>query len=178
MINMKEMEQVSAVKVAVLAAAYTGLTLAISPIAYGPIQFRISDAMLILPFHKRFGKSAVIGLTIGGFFANLASPYIPWDLIVGPIVNLLACLIMFILGGLVRKFSFGQMKATAIACLGAVIGSLIIALVVAYEIVVLELAYFAPDVYFVVASLVFIGELVSFVLGGTLLLIALQRAMP
>jgi uncharacterized membrane protein len=36
-------------RVAVIAAVYAALTIAIAPLAYGEIQVRISDAMLILP---------------------------------------------------------------------------------------------------------------------------------
>ena len=34
----------------VLAAVYAVITLAIAPFAYGPIQFRISEALCVLPF--------------------------------------------------------------------------------------------------------------------------------
>ena len=34
---------------AMIAALYTALTLIVAPISYGPVQFRISEALTVLP---------------------------------------------------------------------------------------------------------------------------------
>ena len=52
--------------IAVVAALYAALTLALSPISFGPIQFRVSEVMTLLPL---FGKGYIISLTIGCFLA-------------------------------------------------------------------------------------------------------------
>jgi len=73
----------------ILAAAYAAVTVATSSFAYGPIQFRVAEALCFLCF---FTPSAVWGLTLGCFFANLASP-LALDIIIGTAATLIGCLI-------------------------------------------------------------------------------------
>jgi len=59
-------------RLSIVAAIYVALTMAVSPIAFGPIQFRISEILLLLCFfNPKYGFSLVIGC----FLANLFSPY-------------------------------------------------------------------------------------------------------
>ena len=57
---------------ALIAAAYAALTLLLAPISYGSVQFRISEALTLLPFYF---PEAVPGLTIGCVFANFFGGY-------------------------------------------------------------------------------------------------------
>lgn len=52
---------------AVIGAFYAALTLALAPISFGAIQFRISEALTILPL---FTPSAIGGLTVGCIISN------------------------------------------------------------------------------------------------------------
>lgn len=72
---------------AVIAALYAAVTLVLAPISYGPIQFRISEVLTVLPF---FTPAAVPGLFIGCALANIASPLGPIDTIAGSAATLLA----------------------------------------------------------------------------------------
>ncbi len=72
---------------AIIAALYFVLTIISTPIAYGQIQFRIAEALMLLCFYR---KDFVIGLTIGCFLANLGSSLLPWDLIFGTLATLLS----------------------------------------------------------------------------------------
>ena len=54
--------------VALIAAVYAAVTLVLSPISYGNIQIRLSEAMTLLPV--LFAPS-VAGITLGCFLANL-----------------------------------------------------------------------------------------------------------
>ena len=56
---------------AMIAGVYAVLTLAISPIAYSEIQFRLSEIIVFLAFYNR---RYIPGLTIGCIIANLFSP--------------------------------------------------------------------------------------------------------
>ncbi len=76
--------------IAVIAAIYVVLTIIFAPISYGWIQFRISEALTILPF---FTPLAIPGLTIGVLIANLYSSAGIADIIVGPIATLIAAII-------------------------------------------------------------------------------------
>ena len=78
---------------ALIAAAYVVLTVLISPLSYGSIQFRFSEILVLFCFfNKRYG----IGLTLGCLIANIFSPTASLDVIFGTIATALACLcIMF-----------------------------------------------------------------------------------
>ena len=47
---------------AVIAALYAALTIALAPISYGPLQFRVSEALTALPFLM---PGSVLGITVG-----------------------------------------------------------------------------------------------------------------
>ena len=67
----------SITKVAIIAAVYCVITWLISPIAYGPMQFRLSEIMKPLALK---GRVYIAGLTLGLFLANLLSPFGgPWE---------------------------------------------------------------------------------------------------
>ena len=53
---------------AMIAAIYVVLTILFAPISFGPVQFRISEALCILPF---FTPAAVPGLFVGCLLSNL-----------------------------------------------------------------------------------------------------------
>lgn len=76
-----------------IVAAYVVLTVLISPLSYGSIQFRFSEILVLFCFfNKRYG----IGLTLGCLIANIFSPTASLDILFGTIATALACLcIMF-----------------------------------------------------------------------------------
>ena len=78
-------------RAAIVGALYAALTLLASAfgIAYGPIQFRLSEALCVLPF--LFPETAW-GLFAGCWVANLISPYGPLDMVVGSLATLIAAL--------------------------------------------------------------------------------------
>ena len=67
-------------KISIVAALYVVITYAIAPISYGPVQVRISEALVLLAF---FDKKYIISLTIGCLIANLLSPLGMIDVVVG-----------------------------------------------------------------------------------------------
>ena len=73
---------------AMIAAIYVVLTILFAPISFGPVQFRIAEALCILPF---FTPAAVPGLFVGCIIANLFSPFV-LDVVFGSMATLLACL--------------------------------------------------------------------------------------
>lgn len=70
---------------AVVAALYAALTLCTPAITYGPVQFRLSEALAVLPFAY---PAAVPGLFIGCLVANLLSPYGLVDILCGSAATL------------------------------------------------------------------------------------------
>lgn len=84
------------VKAAVIAAIYVALTYALAPFSYGPIQFRVSEALSVLCV---FTPAAIPGLTVGCLISNLGSPYGAIDIVIGTLATLLSV----VLGYYTRK---------------------------------------------------------------------------
>lgn len=60
------------VRTALIAALYVTLTIAFSAISYGPIQFRISELLILLPlWNHRWTPGIVMGTIIANFFSPL-----------------------------------------------------------------------------------------------------------
>ncbi len=76
----------------VIAAAYAALTLVASALnlAYGPVQFRFSEALTVLPF---LFPGTWPGIFVGCLVANLLSPYGPLDIVIGSLASLLAAVL-------------------------------------------------------------------------------------
>lgn len=72
-----------------IAALYVIFTWILGEFGYGPIQFRISEAMTVLPFCFPI---ATAGLTVGCLIANLLSSVGPLDLLLGTFATLVGAL--------------------------------------------------------------------------------------
>lgn len=98
---------------AVIGALYAALTM-VNPLSYGPIQFRVSEVLCILPF---FFPISAIGLTIGCVIANLISAYGIIDIVFGSFATLLAGICSAAIGIRVRnkkRASWGDCIATCL----------------------------------------------------------------
>ncbi len=74
------------VRVAVIAALYAVFTVGIAPLSYGPVQFRLAEAFKVFVL---FDPLYALGIGIGTFFGNLASPFVgPWELIFMPLTDM------------------------------------------------------------------------------------------
>jgi uncharacterized membrane protein len=89
---MKKTKTKYLIQAAVIAAVYAVLTVMLSPISYGPIQFRVSEALTILP---AFTPAAIPGLFIGCLIANLMSPVGLVDIICGSAATLIAAFLSY-----------------------------------------------------------------------------------
>ncbi len=78
---------------ALIAALYAGLTylMSIFSLAYGPIQFRVSEVLAVLPV---FMPSSIYGLTVGCFIANIMSTN-PIDMLFGTAATLIAAVVTY-----------------------------------------------------------------------------------
>lgn len=74
------------VNAALLAAVYAAITYMTKPISFGAVQFRISEALCILPV---FTVSAVPGLFVGCFLANFLSGAALLDIVFGSLASLI-----------------------------------------------------------------------------------------
>ncbi len=74
-------------KAAIIAAIYVVFTVILGEFAYGPVQFRIAEALVILPLVE---PSSILGVTIGCMVANIFGGYGPIDIFGGSLVTLIA----------------------------------------------------------------------------------------
>jgi len=142
------------VRSAVIAALYAAITMALAPISYGQIQFRVSEAMTLLAFIDPW---YIPGLFLGCVLANLSSPLGWIDVVVGSGATLVA------LGGiaLVRRALGPSVKALMLASLMPVVAN---GLLVGWE-----LNYLFQIPYLMAAAYVAAGELVVVTAFGTVL---------
>lgn len=75
---------------AVIAAVYVILTFALSAISFGPVQFRLSEALCVLPV---LCPEAVPGLFVGCLLANLVGGAVWFDTVFGSLTTLLAAFV-------------------------------------------------------------------------------------
>lgn len=145
---------------AVYAALYASITvfeyLVAGVLAYGPIQVRVSDAMLPLPMIH--GVPAALGLALGCFIANSFITGNPVDVVFGSIANLIS-------GLLVAKASRGSIV------LATVYPIIVVSLIVGSYLPLLF-----PDfpIYLSIPS-IFVGEFIAVFVIGLPLLKVLQK---
>lgn len=142
------------VRTAVIAALYAAITMALAPVSYGQIQFRISEAMTLLAFIDPW---YIPGLVLGCLLANLSSPLGPIDVVVGSFATLVSVLGM----AWVRKALGQNIKALFIASLMPVIFN---GLIVGWE-----LNYLFQIPYILAAAYVAAGEFVVVSVFGIVL---------
>ena len=75
---------------AVIAALYFALSAAVPVITYGPVQFRVAEALTLLPF---FMPEAIWGVTLGCLLTNAFSSFGIYDVVFGTLTTLVAALI-------------------------------------------------------------------------------------
>ncbi|MDI9520409.1 MAG: QueT transporter family protein [Bacillota bacterium] len=74
----------------IIAALYVALTMLFAPISFGQIQFRISEALTLLPV---LSVSSVPGLFVGCLLSNLIAGQ-PWqDVVFGSLATLVAAIL-------------------------------------------------------------------------------------
>jgi uncharacterized membrane protein len=153
-----------ALEISLIAGGYAALTVMVAPIAYGPIQARVSDILLTLPFSKRFGWKAIVGLTIGALLSNLASPYGIYDVLLGTLANLLASSSVYAS----RRLPFNWKLTLPI---GIVLGIAMIDLTIGY--ILLGSIYQVPLAYAIGG--VTLGEALTFGIGGYILALGMEK---
>lgn len=137
---------------AVIAALYASLTLALSFISYGPVQFRVAEILTVLPFYT---PAAIPGLFIGCIISNLFSPVTLIDIFIGSGATLLAA---FISSKMPNKW---LAPVPPVVCNAIIVG------------VELSIVYKMPMLPTILS--VGFGEAVVCFIGGYLLMFALDK---
>lgn len=146
---------------ALVAALYAALTYLSSllGLSSGVIQFRISEAMCLLPI---FIPEAILGLTIGCFLSNLLTGCLFFDVFFGSVATLIGALGAYALRKLPRKLIWLSTIPTVLA------NAIIIPFVLIY-------AYGISGGYFFFMLTVGVGEIICAGTGGTLLYYSLSK---
>ena len=161
--NKKIMNLVLGAMIAAIYAAATYLS-SVFGIAYGPIQFRLSEALTVLSV---FTPAAIPGLTIGCIIGNLASPFGIWDIVFGSLATLFAA---------VTARALRNVKVKNLPLLSIIMPVIFNAIIVGAEIVLLMPAGEASFSAFAVAALeVGAGELAVCLVGGIPLYYGLSK---
>ncbi len=156
---------------AVIAALYAVLTYvsAAMNLAYGAVQFRVSEALTVLP---AFTPAAVPGLALGCFLSNLTSPFGIVDWVFGTGASLLAAL------GTLAVSRFRYKGIPLLAPLPPVLANgIIVGLELSFfsEAGAFSFANFSPVAFAAGALSVGLGELVVCYGLGLPLIIVLQK---
>lgn len=138
-----------------IAAIYVVLTLIFAPVSFGPVQFRISEALCILPF---FTPAAVPGLFAGCLLSNLLCGAMPLDVVFGSLATLVGA-----------AGSWYLRRHKWCVCLPPILANTI---VIPW---VLRYAYGSADLIPVAMVTVGIGEILAIGVLGNALLITLER---
>ncbi|SKC50168.1 QueT transporter family protein [Maledivibacter halophilus] len=151
---MKNISVNNLIKTAVIAAIYAAITMALAPISYGDIQFRLSEVLILLAF---IDPLYIPGLVLGCLLANFGSPLGPIDVMAGSFATLLSVMAIH----QTRKSLGNNFKALIIASLWPVIfNGLIVGWMLNY---VLNLPFWASAAY------VALGEFVVVSIAGVII---------
>ena len=88
------------VRAGLIAGLYVVLSLLTLPVASGAIQFRLSEALTILPL---FFIEAVPALFVGCMLSNLISGCMLLDVILGSVITLVASILTYFIGILIKN---------------------------------------------------------------------------
>ncbi len=140
---------------AVIAAIYVVVTGMILPIAFGPVQFRISEALCVLPY---FTPAAVPGVTLGCLLSNILYGSAALDIVFGSLATLIGA-----------AGSWMLRKNKWLVCVPPILSNTII---IPW---VLRYAYGSEDLIPVMMVTVGIGEILAIGVLGNLLLVTLEK---
>ena len=152
---MKENKTRNLVYGALIAAIYIVLTMMFRPISFGPIQFRISEILCVLPY---FTPAAIPGVFIGCLISNMLGGAMMMDVVFGSLATLIGALGSYLLKGNRYLVSLPPIVSNT--------------LIIPW---VLKFAYGSEDMIWYMMITVGIGEILAIGVLGQFLLTALMR---
>lgn len=144
------------VQAAVIAALYIVLVVVFQYFSFGVIQFRIAEALTVLPY---FTPAAIPGLFVGCLVSNIMSGNI-FDIIFGSAATLVAALLSYLL----RKYKY------LVPLPPVVVNMLVVPFI-------LKFTYDAPEALPFIMLTVGAGQVIACYVVGLPLLLALEKAV-
>ena len=151
------------VRAGLIAGLYVALSLITMPIASGAIQFRISEALTILPL---FFVEAIPALFVGCMLSNLITGCLILDIVFGSLITLVASVCTFLIGKIIKNTFFKMF-------LGGVFPVLLNALFL--PIIWVKVYGALEYVYYLQALFLFISQSLSVYACGTPLFLAVRK---
>ncbi len=157
------------IRQALIAAIYTALSLGLAPLSFGSVQFRISEALTLLPV---FHPSYIIGVTLGCFITNLLGFFMganilgSLDIVFGTSATLIAAILTYYL----RNIKFKNLPVVS-----AIPPILVNAIVIGAELTFLIAGGFNISVFGLQALLVGLGQLGSCLILGLILVNLIEK---
>lgn len=158
---MKHSRTIIIARTALIVALYTALTYMLVGFAYGFIQIRISEALVLLPL---LYPESIVGLTIGCILANIASPYGVYDITIGSLVTLVSAVLTFLVGKFIKNKP-----------LKIILGGLPPVLLNAFILPLIWYLVAGETGYWISVLSIFISQSISIYVFGTLLFLTLDR---
>lgn len=105
----------------VIAAIYTVLTLILAPISFGPVQFRLSEIMVLLAF---VDPLYILGLTLGCLLSNMIGGFGIMDIVFGSLATFMSCVVMYWTRNTIKNIKVSLLVASIWPTIfnGAIIG--------------------------------------------------------
>lgn len=157
---------------ALIAALYCVLTICLAPISFGAVQFRLSEALVMLAV---LSPKYIAGLTLGcalsnaiGFFmgVNLLGAA---DILFGTLATFLACIFSYI---------FRKVRIKGLPILSAIFPAIFNGVIIGAEICLVLLNEFSPTLFLIQALQIAIPEiLVCMTLGLYVVKFAEKRSI-
>ena len=136
---------------AIIGALYTGITIMVAPVAFGAVQFRLSEMLNHLAV---FNKKYAYGVTAGVILTNLIlSPFGVYDWVLGVGHTILSFIIFFVLTKRVQS----PVKKMVI--------NTIVFSVMSFMIALMLLLIGAVEVFWINYLTVFLGQFVTMMIG-------------
>ncbi|WP_040195544.1 QueT transporter family protein [Candidatus Soleaferrea massiliensis] len=154
---------------AVIAALYATLTLVLAPMAFGPLQMRVSEAFTLLPV---LSMSAVWGVTVGCMISNSFGVLLGTN-ILGP-VDILAGSLATLAAALMTR-QLRKVRVKGIPILAPLPPILVNAVIIGTELTIALSPDFNLGIFAVNMLQVGLGQLVPCYVLGLILLYVLEK---
>lgn len=155
---------------AMIAAIYTALSLLFLPISFGPIQCRVSEMLTVLP---ALMPAAIPGLAVGCLLSNILGGAIVPDIIFGTLATLIAAIATRLLTKHMRSKVLASHKADFMFRLFTMLPPIVSNTIIVP--LVLKYAYGYGDALYFMMITVCIGEMISVIVLGSIVLTIATR---
>jgi uncharacterized membrane protein len=150
-------------RTAIITALYVALSLLVMPLSFGFIQVRISEGLTLLALIM---PESIPGLYLGCIISNLVGGCAPLDIIFGSLVTLVAAVLTFLSGKIIKKT---WLKILVGGIFPVLLNALFLPLIWYYCYGKLEF------IYIVQAGIIFLGQALAVYLVGTPLYLVVKK---